>query len=72
MVLRLLDETSVAPSRALMVGDTTHDLELAASAGIDAIAVCYGAHDEMQLRERKARHYVGSVDDLRRWLADQA
>jgi phosphoglycolate phosphatase len=72
MVLHLLEETGVDPARALMVGDTTHDLELAASAGVDAVAVCYGAHDEAQLRSRNARHYAASVEDLRRWLAHHA
>ena len=72
MVLKLLDETGVEAARALLVGDTTHDLELAANAGVDAVAVCYGAHGEALLRERKARHYAASVEELRRWLASHA
>lgn len=72
MVLRLLEETGVDPQRALMVGDTTHDLELAANAGVDAVAVCYGAHDEALLRARGARHYAATVEDLRLWLARHA
>lgn len=72
MVLHLLEATGVAPERAVLVGDTTHDLELAANAGVDAVAVCYGAHDEGQLRAREARHYASSVEDLRQWLARHA
>jgi phosphoglycolate phosphatase len=72
MVLHLLEATGVAAERAIVVGDTTHDLELAANAGVDAIGVCYGAHDEKLLRERAARHYAASVQELRRWLADHA
>jgi phosphoglycolate phosphatase len=72
MVLRILDETGVDPSGAVLVGDTTHDLELAANAGIDAVAVSYGAHDEALLRERSARHYAASVAQLSRWLAEHA
>lgn len=72
MVLKLLDETGVEAGRALVVGDTTHDLELAANAGVDAVAVCYGAHDEARLRARVARHYAASVEDLGRWLASHA
>lgn len=72
MVLRLLDETGVAPDRALMIGDTTHDLELAANAGVDAVAVLYGAHDEVLLRAREARHFARTVGDLRQWLARHA
>lgn len=69
MVLHLLEATGVEASRALVVGDTTHDLELAANAGVDAVAVTYGAHDEAHLRARAARHYAETVEDLRRWLA---
>ena len=72
MVLRILDETGVEASRAVLVGDTTHDLELAANAGVDAVAVTYGAHGEALLRERAARHYAASVEELRRWLAGNA
>jgi len=51
-----------------MVGDTTHDLELATNAGVDAISVSYGAHDEELLATRPARARVSSVADLHRWL----
>jgi len=51
-----------------MVGDTTHDLELAANAGVDAVSVSYGAHDETLLATRPARARVASVAELHRWL----
>lgn len=69
MLLMLLDLTGVDPRRALMVGDTTHDLELAANAGVDAVAVSYGAHDEELLATRPAKARLGSVAELHRWLA---
>jgi phosphoglycolate phosphatase len=72
MLLMLLDMTGVEPARALMVGDTTHDLELAANAGVDALAVTYGAHHEALLDTRPARARVASVPDLHRWLATNA
>ena len=72
MVLRLLDETGVDPARAVLIGDTTHDLELASNAGVAAVAVCYGAHEELQLRSREALHFAPSVKELRRWLAQNA
>jgi phosphoglycolate phosphatase len=68
MLLMLLEITGVEPSRALMVGDTTHDLELAANAGVDAVAVSYGAHPDELLRTRPAIARCGSVADLHRWL----
>ena len=69
MLLMLLDLTGVEPHRALMVGDTTHDLELAANAGVDAVAVSYGAHDEELLATRPAKARCASVAQLHRWLA---
>jgi phosphoglycolate phosphatase len=68
MLLMLLDITGVAPANAIMVGDTTHDLELAANAGIDAVAVSYGAHPESLLATRPAVARCESVADLHRWL----
>jgi phosphoglycolate phosphatase len=72
MLLMLLDITGVEPRRAVMVGDTTHDLELAANAGIDAVAVSYGAHDDKLLLTRPAKARCASVAQLHRWLATNA
>jgi phosphoglycolate phosphatase len=68
MLLMLLDITGVEPRRALMVGDTTHDLELAANAGVDAVAVSYGAHSEELLLTRPAKARCESVGKLHEWL----
>ena len=69
MLLMLLETTGVRPDRALMVGDTTHDLELAANAGVDALAVSYGAHHHELLATRPARARCDSVEELHRWIA---
>jgi phosphoglycolate phosphatase len=68
MLLMLMDMTGVEPRRTLMVGDTTHDLELAANAGVDAVAVSYGAHDGDLLDTRPAKARCASVAELHRWL----
>ena len=44
MVLELLEELAVPAQRAIVVGDTTFDLEMARAAGVDRVAVSYGAH----------------------------
>ena len=49
MVLALCDRLGVEPEEAVVVGDTTHDLEMAANAKIRAIAVTTGAHTAQQL-----------------------
>jgi phosphoglycolate phosphatase len=55
-----------------MVGDTSHDLEMARSAGVDAVAVAYGAHPAEALRELAPRACVASVAELRAWLTANA
>lgn len=49
MVHELLRELSVAPQQAVMIGDSEYDLQMAANAGIDAIAVSYGVHESERL-----------------------
>lgn len=72
MLLKLMAFTSVAPGRTLMIGDTTHDLELARNAGVDAIAVTYGAHPRAALAGASARELVDSIDELGQWLTNNA
>jgi phosphoglycolate phosphatase len=64
----ILECTGVSPGDAIMVGDTIHDLDLAANAGIDAVAVTYGAHDENLLSTRRSLARLSSVAELHRWL----
>lgn len=68
MLLELMQQLAVAPGRALMVGDTSHDLEMAGGAGVDAVAVTYGAHPEAALRALEPRGCVASVAELAAWL----
>ena len=68
MLLELMQELAVGAEAALMVGDTSHDLEMARSARVDAVAVTYGAHPEASLRALEPRACVASIDELRTWL----
>jgi phosphoglycolate phosphatase len=68
MLLELLDELRVVPERAVMIGDTTHDLQMAAAARTFAIGVTYGAHPRLQLASMQPLALVDSIDDLRQWL----
>src|SRR5258706_7587803 len=68
MLLHLLDAAGAAPESALMIGDTTHDLLLAANAGIDAVGVAYGAHPADALTPERSRAVGHSVDELSAWL----
>ena len=72
MLHELMAELSIEPHRALMVGDTSHDLEMARSAGMDALAVTYGAHPERVLRALKPLACAASIDELEQWLKRNA
>lgn len=72
MLLELMDELDADPRRTLMVGDTSHDLDMAKAAGVDALAVTYGAHPEQGLRACGPRGCVESVAELRQWLGQNA
>lgn len=72
MLLELMELLAAAPGQALMIGDTSHDLEMAQSAGVDAVAVSYGAHPGAALRALAPRACVASVFELREWLTANA
>jgi phosphoglycolate phosphatase len=72
MLLALMDRLGVEPAETLMIGDTTHDLELARNAGVSALAVTYGAHPSAGLMAMEPLWTAHSVAELRAWLAANA
>lgn len=68
MLLELSDMTQVPTRRMLMIGDTTHDLDMAANAGVDAVAVTYGAHPPDTLKASPSLAHVDNVTQLSQWL----
>ena len=68
MLLELMSETGARPERTLMIGDTTHDLQLAANAGAASVGVSYGAHDPVEFEGFAPRHIAHSIADLHDWL----
>ncbi len=72
MLLELMDEFGVAPERTLMIGDTTHDLQLAVNAGAHSVAVSYGAHDPESFEAYRPRYVAHSMAELHQWLMTHA
>ena len=68
MLMELMEELGVQSQSSLMIGDTSHDLEMARAARVDALAVTYGAHAEEGLRACQPLHCVNDVPALHRWL----
>jgi len=69
MLAELLAETGVSATRALMIGDTTFDLEMAAAASMAALAVGYGTHPPEQLLRLAALGCLTEIGALPGWLA---
>ena len=68
MLQELMAEFGVEPGRVLMIGDTTHDLELARNAGCASVGVGYGAHPTDGFGVLQPLHVAQSVADLHQWL----
>ncbi len=68
MLHELMGEMGVSPERTLMIGDTTHDLEMARRAGCDSIGVSYGAHHHDNFEALAPRFVAHSVAELQGWL----
>lgn len=68
MMEELMEEFGVPPHRTLVIGDTTHDLQMALNAGCASVAVAYGAHATTELEALKPLAVLHSVSDLHRWL----
>lgn len=72
MLLELMDELGVAAGRTLMIGDTSHDLQMAAAAGVSALAVTFGAHSRAALLAHAALDYLDRPQELAPWLTRNA
>jgi phosphoglycolate phosphatase len=68
MLEYILEYTAVDPDRAVMVGDTTHDLQLAVNAGTASLGLTYGAHAGEALQELPALALFDEFDALVDWI----
>jgi phosphoglycolate phosphatase len=53
-----------------MIGDTTHDLQMARNAGCPSVGVSYGAHDDADFAALSPLFVAHSVAELQHWLLD--
>ncbi|HSN79672.1 MAG TPA: HAD-IA family hydrolase [Rhodoferax sp.] len=68
MLRELMAEFDVQPERTLMIGDTTHDLQMALNAGCASVGVSYGAHEPQAFVELNPLVVAHDVAQLRDWL----
>ena len=58
--------------RTVMIGDTTHDLQMAGNAGAGAIGVHFGAHPREELQAMSPLFGADSIAELHAWLNEHA
>ncbi len=68
MLRDILEQTGVAADRALMIGDTIYDLQMAQSVGMDGLAVSYGVHERELLLEHEPVACLDSFHEVCHWL----
>ncbi len=72
MVLELVEELDADPARTLVIGDTSHDLLMAANAGVASLGVTYGAHETDDLHPHAPLALLNSFAEVRAWLKANA
>ncbi|ADJ63396.1 HAD-IIIA family hydrolase [Herbaspirillum seropedicae] len=72
MLQELTRELGQDMHRTLMIGDTTHDLQMAINAGAAGVAVEFGAHPPQQLQTLSPLYSARSIRELHQWLCDHA
>ncbi|MFS2091380.1 HAD-IA family hydrolase [Pseudomonas sp. Pseusp11] len=72
MLEQILAHCEVRPEQALMVGDSSFDLQMARNAGMDSVAVSYGAQSIEALQQFEPRLSIDRFSELRAWLNQRA
>ncbi|MBK9135535.1 MAG: HAD-IA family hydrolase [Betaproteobacteria bacterium] len=70
MLLELMREFGADPERTLMIGDTTHDLQMARNAGVAGVGVAFGAHGFETFAEFAPLTVAHNTEELHRWLLE--
>ena len=68
MLEQLMDQLGATRQRTLMIGDTSHDLQMAQNAGVPSLAVSYGAHLRADLLTHTPLACVDSILEMETWL----
>ena len=72
MLEEILVDFNTEPSKALMIGDSEYDLQLANNTKVDALAVSYGVHGLMRLLKQDPVGFIDDIQQLPQWLDDHS
>ncbi|MDF1764342.1 MAG: HAD-IA family hydrolase [Oleibacter sp.] len=68
MLQQLLDELGVSVESAIMIGDTSYDLDMAAAIGMDRIGMTHGAHHQDVLLACQPLALCHTINELHHWI----
>jgi len=68
MLQQILNELKITHSQALMVGDTSFDLDMAKNINMDSIGMTHGAHESKILTASGAKALCHDLTDLLDWI----
>ncbi len=69
MLYNILADLDIKPQQALMLGDTDYDINMANNAGIDSVAVTYGAHNKQRLSAANPTVLCDNINQIKQWLS---
>lgn len=68
MLDEILTDLDLDPRQAIMVGDTSYDMDMAGNIKMDCIAVTYGMHDKQHLENSHPTHFIDSITQLSQYV----
>lgn len=72
MIEQIMDETGMTAERTVMIGDTSHDLQMAINARVKSLAAAYGAHPREHLEALEPLVCAESFAQLNDWIMENA
>jgi phosphoglycolate phosphatase len=64
IALEVLRRCNIKADEAIVVGDSTYDMDMGREAGCDLCGVSYGGHTPDMLREKGAKHIIDNFSEL--------
>lgn len=64
MIQQAMAEAGAGPETTMMIGDTAYDIGMARAAGVTAVGVAWGYHDETELFAEGAHHVARVPRDI--------
>ncbi len=68
MLEEILTDLDIESDKAVMIGDTSYDLDMAKNIRMDSIAVTYGMHDRAHLEGSQPTHFIDNIQQLTQFV----